>query len=36
MPLEAAWIFALHMDIYRALGLKAIGLAAMGARAIID
>jgi hypothetical protein len=36
VPIAAMWIPAMHEDIYRALGLHAFGLAAMGARAIID
>ncbi|MEW6435734.1 MAG: DUF4145 domain-containing protein [Pseudomonadota bacterium] len=34
--LDDHWIFALHDDIYRALGLGAYSLAAMGIRAIAD
>ncbi len=36
LTFEDHWIIKLHSDIYAAIGLKAYGLAAMGARTIIE
>ena len=36
IPVNDAWVFKLHQDVYDAIGLRSLHLSAMGIRAIVD